>query len=165
MFRRELLERVDWECRPVSHQTHRPMNHDHAVSLVAFADGARVELREPLARYRQHGANAAGDPSVRGASAIGVALSVGAEQFRAQAEIARAYGAYAQAPAGGREDVGAYFEALAARCERRAAAYAPRRGRRLAALASAAARGDYRSRSRGRFGALALVKDVVSLAV
>jgi glycosyltransferase involved in cell wall biosynthesis len=162
VFRRSLLERdIDWRGRPVSHQTLRPMNHDHVVSLLAFAHCRRVELRDVLARYRQHDRNAAGDPSERGLDTVRVAMNVGAEQFTRLGEIAVRYGAFA---AHGDPRVHDYFDRVAARCRRRAAIY--ERGTRLGALqalASAARKGVYQSRANGSFGPFALAKDVVAV--
>jgi glycosyltransferase involved in cell wall biosynthesis len=155
MFRRGLLGEIDFPARPDSHQILRQMNHDHAVSLHAFAAHRRVELAEPLAHYRQHDRNVAGDPTVRGLEAVRTALRIGREQYEALPALARGYGGFT----GAQE----YFEALARRCERRARAYAP--GARPARLARATINGDYGPRDRGRFGASALAKDVVAVLV
>jgi glycosyltransferase involved in cell wall biosynthesis len=165
MFRRELLERVDWPGRPTSHQTRRQMNHDHVVSLLAFARGTRCELPEVLASYRQHGGNAAGDPTPRGTRAISVAMGVGAEEFGRLGEIMLEQGAYAARTADRPDEVLAYFDSFAARCRRRAAVYeegAPPMIR-VRRLAGAAARGDYRPRTRAAFGPLALARDAVDV--
>jgi Glycosyl transferase family 2 len=165
LFRRHLLARVDWEARPASHQTYRQMNHDHAVSLVAFACGVRSELRDPLACYRQHDSNSAGDPSARGAEAITLAMRVGAAQFLDLARVMLEQGGFAAAASDRPEQVAGYFERFAARCRRRAAIYERElhAGARASHLGRAALRGDYRARSRGGFGQLALCRDLLEL--
>ena len=165
-FRRSLLDAVDWDGRPLSHQTQRPVNHDHAVSLAAFARGTRVELADDLARYRQHGQNAAGAPRERGLDLLRVAMRVGEEEFSTLADRARGYGAYAAAVPGAAPGTAAYFGALEERCRRRAALYRAGVGpiRRLGAIGGAARGGVYRPRPRGGFGALALGKDVAAVA-
>jgi glycosyltransferase involved in cell wall biosynthesis len=166
VFRRSLLDAVDWERRPVSHQTQRPVNHDHAVSLAAFVRGTRVELADDLARYRQHGQNAAGAPRERGLDLLRVAMRVGEEEFSTLADRARGYGAYAAAVPGAAPQTAAYFADLEERCRRRAALYRAGVGplRRLGAIGGAARGGVYRARPRGGFGALALGKDVAAVA-
>jgi len=164
--RRHLLDDLDWAARPISHQTGRPANHDHVVSLRAFASGRRLHLREALARYRQHGSNAAGDPSPRGVDVLRVAFAVGAEQFRALATIAGGYGEFLRATPGVHPGAADYFGALSRRCERRAAVYeAPGPRARLRSLAAAARRGVYAPRAVGSFGVLALAKDAVDIAL
>ena len=74
VFRRKLLAGGNFDARPRSHQTLRAMNHDHVVSLVAFATCRRVELSETLAHYRQHSANAAGDPTPSGRAVASAAV-------------------------------------------------------------------------------------------
>ncbi|MFC5065111.1 glycosyltransferase [Actinomycetospora atypica] len=175
VFRRELLEDLPhnpldelmWQIRPNSHQTLRAMNHDHLVSLIAFARGRRCELAEELALYRQHGANVAGAPTVRGAAAWWGALSVGADQFAVRATTAREYGTWLESVGAGG---GWYFERLARRWERRADAYREVDG---AALSARVTRGlgvlarratgshDYASTRSGGMGAAALAKDAL----
>ncbi|MDL5159548.1 glycosyltransferase [Actinomycetospora termitidis] len=180
VFRRSLLDglrhgrgldRAAWETRPNSHQTLRRMNHDHVVSLVAFARGRRCELAEELALYRQHGANAAGAPTVRGAAAWWGALSIGADEFAVRAAAARGYGIWLQSAGIGS---GAYFERLARRWERRAETYRDTDGaalpvrvtRGLGALARrATGHHDYTSTDRGGMGAAALAKDALATVI
>lgn len=166
VFRRELLDDVDWVHRPPSHQTSRPMHHDHVVSLRAFAD-RRVELQTPLARYRQHGGNAAGDPSQHGLAVLQTALRVGGREYGDLAAYADAYGAWLRAAAGEPDAIDAYFGALAERCRRRAALYDPAAGRarRVRMLSASARRGDYGPKARGGFGRLAGCKDLAAIAV
>jgi hypothetical protein len=166
VFRRELSQDVDWPARPVSHQTSRPMNHDHVVSLRAFATGRRVELATPLARYRQHGGNAAGDPSTHGVASLRTALSVGGAQFRRLATLATTYGDFLGTLDRADPRTPAYFSRTALRCERRAAVYeAAGRLARARTLPSAVRRGVYRPRGVGGFGSLALAKDLTAIAL
>lgn len=189
VFRRSLLDGLDdaaWAARPVSHQTGRAVNHDHVVSLLAFARGRRCELADDLARYRQHGANVAGAPTVRGSAAWVGALAVGSAQFADRAAAARGYGAWLADPAPGAwgdpagpaadwaVPAGRYFERVARRWERRAETYRALADRAmparvvggLGALARrASGSGDYASRASGGMGAAALAKDALVTVV
>ena len=167
VFRRGLLDGVSWEDRPPSHQTTRPMNHDHVISLRAFAGGRRAELNASLARYRQHGSNAAGDPSDRGLDVLRTALRVGGREFSDLAGYADAYGRWARTAVDRPNDVDAYFGALAERCVRRAALYDRAVGRigRMRLATAAARRGVYRPKTSGGFGALAGCKDLAAIAI
>ena len=167
VFRRELLDGASFDDRPPSHQTTRPMNHDHVVSLHAFAAGRRVELNASLARYRQHESNAAGDPSDRGLDVFRTAMRVGGREFSDLAGYADAYGRWARTAADEPIAVDAYFEDLAERCRRRAALYDRAIGRagRIRLLAAAARRGDYGPKTRGGFGAPAGCKDLAAIVI
>jgi hypothetical protein len=166
VFRRTLLDDAAWDRRPASHQTGRPMNHDHVVSLRAFATGPRVELAAPLACYRQHGGNAAGDPSSRGTAALRMAMCVGGPQFRRLAEVADAYGGYLIGLDGIDPAAPAYFLGVAQRCRRRAAVYGVGgRAGRLRSLTGAAGGRVYRRRAAGGFGSLALAKDLTAITL
>jgi hypothetical protein len=166
VFRRRLLDGLAWEARPRSHQTGRPINHDHAVALRAFASGRSGRLGDPLARYRQHDANVAGDPTTHGLASLRVAMGVGAAQFLQLAERARGYGEYVAGMPGAHPGAAAYFDALARRCERRAAVYQARGVAALAgSLAGSLRRRVYAPRREGGFGPLALAKDAVAIAV
>lgn len=166
VFRRGLLDGIDWGARPLSHMTGRQIIHDHAVALRAFARGRRGRLAEPLARYRQHDANVHGDPTTRGVRSLSVAMGVGAAQFRTLADRARGYGDYACALPGADPGAPGYFEEVARRCERRAAVYeAGGAGGRARSLAGALRGRVYAPRGDGAFGGLALAKDAVAIAV
>jgi glycosyltransferase involved in cell wall biosynthesis len=166
VFRRELLDGIRWGDRPTSHQTGRPVNHDHAVSLRAFAGASRVAIADPLARYRQHGGNAAGAPTVHGAASVRAAMAVGGAQFHRLAVIARGYGDHVAGLDGVAPGAADYFTRLAGRCDLRAASYEPRRAtRRVRRLAGGLRAGVYAPRTRGGFGPLALAKDAVDVGV
>lgn len=166
VFRRHLLDGIDWGARPTSHMTGRPVLHDHAVALRAFAGARRARIAEPLALYRQHDANVHGDPSTRGLGSLRVAMGVGAAEFRLLAERARGYGAYVAGVPGVHPGAAGYFEALALRCERRAAVYEARGlPRRARSLAAALGRRVYAPRDDGAFGRLALAKDAAAIAL
>jgi glycosyltransferase involved in cell wall biosynthesis len=152
MFRRSLVVGARWADRPVSHQTSEPMNHDHVVSLLAFARSRRVQLNDSLANYRQHATNAAGAPTIRGLGIIKASQTVSSSKYHSLAEIARGYGDFV----GGSPEVVQYFEHLVALCEFRASVYegahvldTTRR------LTRATLRGTYRRKKSGGFGGLA----------
>ena len=166
VFRHELLVGARWDDRPLSHQTSRPMNHDHVISLRAFA-GRRAELSASLARYRQHDGNVAGDPSDRGLDLLRTALHVGGREFSDLADYAAAYGRWVRDLVADPAAIDVYFGALAARCRRRAAIYDRAAGRvgRVRLLAASARRGDYGPKGCGGFGTLAGCKDLAAIAV
>jgi glycosyltransferase involved in cell wall biosynthesis len=162
VFRRGLLDEVSWHSRPISHQTGRTMNHDHAVSLVAFAQGRRLELPDVLAEYRQHDANAAGAPRLTRLEGLQLALAVGADEFARLVPVASEYGRYAAAAQGAVPETAHYFERLVARCGLRARAYRRHGAARLRSLGRAASSGVYSARDSGGFGGLALCKDLAA---
>jgi hypothetical protein len=140
----------------------RAMNHDHVVSLRAFASCRRVEMRETLACYRQHGGNAAGDPTPKGLDVLHEALRPRSSEFAQLADIAGEYGSFVRALDGAGDTAARYFDELAARCRLRSivltGAPAPRG---LRSIWTALARGVYCRRSRGGFGGLGLARDMV----
>lgn len=166
VFRSELLARVPFAGRPRSHQTGRAMNHDHVTALRAFTSAPRAQVADCLADYRQHGHNAAGDPTVRGLAAMRRAGAVGGQEYARQAEIAAEQGAWAATLPGAHPRTQEYFGALAERVARRAEVYEGGgpvgRGLRLARASRA---GTYRGRSRGGFGARAVVRDTAAVVI
>jgi glycosyltransferase involved in cell wall biosynthesis len=165
MFRRTLLDSVPFERRPRSHQTLRLMNHDHAVSLRAFANCRRVELSETLALYRQHSTNAAGDPTSTGIQAVAQTLRPRAEEFAELAAIATEYREFLASLHSG-DGALSYFAQLAARCQRRAHIFGGAHFyERLRRVGSAARAGVYEQRSRGGFGYRGLTRDLFVCSV
>jgi glycosyltransferase involved in cell wall biosynthesis len=160
VFRQSLVAGARWADRPVSHQTFEPMNHDHVVSLLAFARSRRVQLTESLANYRQHGSNAAGAPAIRGLANIKASRNVDSSKYHNLADIARGYGAFV----GGSPEVDQYFAHLVALCESRASVYEGAQAldttRRLA---RATRRGTYGRKSSGGFGVLSAGNDLKRL--
>ena len=160
VFRRSLVDGATWAERPISHQTFEPMNHDHVVSLLAFARARRVELKDSLASYRQHGSNAAGAPTIRGLANIKASQDVNSSRYHSLAEIARGYGAFAGGGAAGQQ----YFDRLVQLCNSRAAVYegshVPDTTRRFT---RAAREGVYAAKKAGGFGVLAAGNDVKRL--
>ena len=160
VFRRSLVDGVRWADRPVSHQTFEPMNHDHVVSLIAFAHSRRVQLKDSLASYRQHAGNAAGAPKIRGLATIKASQNVNSGRYHSLAEIAQGYGAFS----GDVRDVQAYYEHLVELCNARASVYEGARALDTTRLfAKAARRGTYASKRAGGFGVLAAGNDLKRL--
>ena len=60
VFRAELMRVGDWRARPRSHYVDGPMHHDEWIYGLARALGRIALIGEPLALYRQHGANVTG---------------------------------------------------------------------------------------------------------
>jgi glycosyltransferase involved in cell wall biosynthesis len=165
MFRASLVRNVPFEERPRSHQTQRPMNHDHMVSLRAFSTCVRVELDEVLALYRQHPSNAAGDPTPSGLAALRQTVGPRAREFLQLASIASEYGSFVSRLSLSR-DAALYFDDLSARCRERAEIYSTSTVKdRFRKTAGAWRRGVYGPKIRGGFGPPALIRDAaLSLA-
>lgn len=164
VFSRSLLEDVPWDRRPRSHQYEAPTSHDHSVALLAFGTARRVELEPALARYRQHGGNAAGAPKLRGIGKVRFAFALPATQFRDLADIAGEYAEYFRTVERPAREAEAYFRQAQARCLRRFAlrqpGTLPERTRRLL---HSVFHGDFKPRERGGFGLRGFSRDLVEL--
>jgi glycosyltransferase involved in cell wall biosynthesis len=161
LFRRDILARIDWEHRPISHQSGVLMGPDHAVSLVSFASARRAFVSEPLALYRQHSRNLAGAPR---ALALRDSMRIGLEEYRADAGYARGYLEFLARCGLATSDVVDYYEALIARCDRRADVYEPGRlSSRIRNFEGALLNGVYGSPEKGRFRLAALAKDLTDV--
>lgn len=161
LLRRDVLKTIEWEHRPLSHQSGVPMGPDHALSLVTFASAKRALLSEPLAFYRQHSRNLAGAPralSLRGS------MKIGLDEYRADATCARNYLEFLRRCGVSGPEAVRYFEALITRCDRRADIYEPGGfSRRLRSFVSAVLGDVYGSREKGRFRIAALAKDLAEV--
>jgi glycosyltransferase involved in cell wall biosynthesis len=163
LFRRKILSTINWQNRPRSHQTGNLGNHDHALSVVAFATARRVEISQPLALYRQHSKNSAGAPAVDG---VRQSIHIGLRQYRALADYAREYERFVEQCGVSSQRVDDYYEVVAQRCDRRADIYASRgllQG--VGRLGNAAVRGVYGSRRTGRFRPAAFAKDATDVVL
>jgi glycosyltransferase involved in cell wall biosynthesis len=164
-FRRSVAEGIDFAARPISHQTHRAMNHDHVISLAAFVGCRRVELSPVLASYRQHESNAAGDPSVRGRKAIHFALQVGTAEYEALADITDAYAVFVASLTNAVPGSAEFFQRCAERIRRRGELYAAQaRSQRVRSLVANIGKHDYGHRKNGQLSLLALARDAVQVA-
>lgn len=161
LLRRAILTTIDWEHRPLSHQSGVQMGPDHALSLVCFASAKRAFVSDSLAFYRQHSHNLAGAPH---ALSLRNSMRIGLDEYRADAAFARSYLAFLSRCGLSSPEVVSYYDALIARCDRRAVIYEPRRvSTRLRSLAVAVRSGVYGSRDKGRFRPAALAKDLVDV--
>jgi glycosyltransferase involved in cell wall biosynthesis len=161
LARREVLESIDWEHRPLSHQSGVPMGPDHALSLVAFASAKRALISEPLALYRQHSRNLAGAPR---ALSLRDSMKIGLGEYRADANYARHYLEFLTRCGFSSPEITKYYEALITRCDRRAAIYEPRGfPPRLRSFCAAVLGGVYGSPEKGRFRPAALAKDLTDV--
>jgi glycosyltransferase involved in cell wall biosynthesis len=172
VFRRWLCDCDSWWAQSADpNSADEPMAHDQWYFVLASALGTIVNIEAPLVRYRQHGANVFGWAKAKrtlGARLLAKIASAtwlyqrrlhSAEQSaiildQASSSLPKPYDRHA------REGAVAYRK-LADMCAKRAGIHAGRtifdRARSFAALASA---GGYGSDPR-RFGARALVMDVV----
>jgi glycosyltransferase involved in cell wall biosynthesis len=166
-----LVRLADPIRRPPSHYlADAPMHHDEWLYALGGALGAVAFVAEPLALYRQHGANVTGVPGGR-ASRVREALTTGWSYYARRRDQARDLRALFDRLATSLDDAwlarraaaaARSFDELARRLDRRLAVYEPdlprmRRVRRLARLARA---GDYR-----RLGAGALARDALMIAL
>lgn len=168
VFRRELLNEVDWDARPCSHQHQhkRLLPHDTAVALIAFAFHSRVQLSETLACYRQHDSNAAGDPSVTGLARIPAALRVSADNYAWLAGCADEYGHYLSLISEGGAPADAFFKTAAERVRLRAKLRNDKSVPvRLRSLMESARKGNYRAKDNGGFGFPAFLNDSLALCL
>jgi len=162
VFRRRLLDGIDVSTRPVSHQTLRPMNHDHLVSLTAFASARRIELADSLASYRQHDNNVAGDPTARGVAAIREAMQTRAEDYAILADITLGYADFVGSLPRAVPGAEALFVRCAERIRRRSELYrAASPIERARRLTDGLAHRDYGRRTNGHLSALAFARDTV----
>jgi hypothetical protein len=137
------------------------MGPDHAVSLITFATGKRALISEPLAFYRQHSRNLAGAPR---SLALRDSMRIGLEEYRADANSARAYLEFLTRCGLQSRDLKDYFEALIVRCNERADIYEKERfSSRVHHLGRAVRSGVYGSRDKGRYRMAALAKDTVEV--
>jgi glycosyltransferase involved in cell wall biosynthesis len=163
LFRRNILSTINWINRPRSHQTGRPGNHDHTLSVVAFATERRVEISKPLALYRQHSRHSAGAPPVDG---VRQSIQIGLREYRALADYAREYERFVELCGVSSQSVNDYYEVVAKRCDLRADIYASTgflQG--LGRLGIAAVEGAYGSRRSGRFRPAAFAKDATEVGL
>jgi len=162
VFRRQLMDELDWASRPLSHQHRYQLPHDHAVWLWAFACHRRVELRDSLALYRQHTHNLAGAPPAADVGYLKAALGATAEQYERLAERLTGYATWLEGA--GQAAAGDYFRQMAERARMRGRVRdGPGSAARWAGLATALRRDAYASRDRGGFGARALANDALSV--
>ena len=171
VFDARLLELADPSRRPPSHYlAGAAMHHDEWMYALGRAIGTVAFIAEPLALYRQHGANVAGAPAGAG-SRVREALTTGWTYYSRRRDQARELGALFDGLAATARDpelarraanASGSLEELAKRLERRLAVYEPgvarrRRARRLVHLARG---GDY-----ARLGAGALARDALMIAL
>lgn len=176
VFSARLLS-ADWSVRPRSHYLADAMiHHDEWIYLLAHVGASIAFIDQPLALYRQHGANAVGAPGGRLAHRIGELRGAGWSYYRTRMrqsyESADLFARLAAAEEDGRlrARYGAgerYYRTLATSLEWRLAVYAPDAGAgaRIRALSGLVAGSAYRGRGHGGFGPKAFVKDAAAAFV
>lgn len=172
VFRRDILDQIDWNSRPKSHQTERLVGHDEAVALIAFALHSRVQLNEPLAYYRQHDSNSIGDQSVTGRGRVSAVLKYSAdlkfsaESYARRASRAEGYARYISLIAENSSPAVDLFRAAAERARLREEL---RNGKtfhvRLRFLLESIRKGNYRAEDNGGFGFQAFANDSLALCL
>lgn len=166
VFRRELLSEIYWDARPHSHQHTRLLPHDETLALVAFAFHSRVEISEPLALYRQHGSNSAGDQTVSGLFRISAALKYSADSYARLANCAEEYACYLSQMSQDQGSAGSFFQDAADRARLREKL---RNGQdltvRLKAMGKSVWKGNYRAVPNGGFGFPAFLNDSFALSI
>lgn len=162
VFRRQVLDAIDWDGRPNSHQHKRQvlMAHDQAVALICFAFYARVQLSDSLAFYRQHSNNAQGDSTVKGLAKMSTALTTSGADYARAASNADSFADYLVSVSEEAQSAAAYYRYLAKRVQlRERLRTCDSTGVRLAALVSSVALGNYLGKDRGGFGLPAFAND------
>jgi hypothetical protein len=159
VFRRSLLDLLDWERRPPSHEAGRPLLHDEWIYGLARVAGKIVFLDQSLCLYRQHASNVEGAPDRTLRQRAQLIASIGADYYTRRARQAEAWASLLQDVAPGEA---ASYSRLAETLRVRAAVYSDRR--RSRALLRAVHAGVYRSRSREGFGVRGLARDAVLIA-
>jgi hypothetical protein len=167
LFRKEILNQIDWDNRPFSHQHLRAMGHDHAVGLTAFAFHSKVQLSESLAYYRQHDSNTQGDSRVTGLDKqVTTALKTSAEDYARLASRAEGYAHYLSLLSEPGAPEVQFFQAAAERARLRERI---RNGKpfpaRLRSLIESIGKGNYESKDNGGFGFPAFLNDSVALCL
>jgi hypothetical protein len=175
LFRKTLLETVaaHADARPHEASGH-PMDHDDWLYHLSGALGTTVFLAEDLVLYRQHGGSYMGAPGGDIGEQVERGLRLAADDFRRQAAMFRERQAFwlklTSAPASPAVQVEAKHAAawcahLASLQDARATIRDDGRGRprRVLGMIGMAARGGYRSRTKGGLGARALAADALSL--
>lgn len=167
VFRREILNNIDWENRPLSHQHWRAMGHDHVVGLTAFSFHSRVQLSESLACHRQHGSNTQGDPSITGLNRqISTALNTSADDYARLASRAEGYAHYLSLVSEPDAPAVRFFQFAAERARLRERI---RNGKsfpiRLQSLMDSARKRNYIPKDNGGFGFPAFLNDSLALCL
>jgi hypothetical protein len=176
LFDAKLLAVADWRRRPRSHFLEDGMvYHDEWIHVLAQVCGRIAFLPDTLCLYRQHGVNVTGAPGPRLADASRHALSVGLEYYRNRAAQSREWSELFASLAASSTDAderrryergAAEFGRLARSLELRLLAYEPgARASRLAGVVRILGSGGYGRRSRGGFGARALARDALMVAL
>jgi len=168
LFRAELLQSVRWEDRPSDrHFVDGRLAHDEVMSLLAFATCRRLEVRHALASYRQHERNVDGAPKVRSSlERARVALSIEPTAYSYKAALAERYARFLAACDPRNTQVIDYFSMIETRCRRRSKIHqSPSRPSGVRNLLVACCKGDFGRRSRGSFGGVALLRDLVALGL
>jgi glycosyltransferase involved in cell wall biosynthesis len=160
VFRRALLDMLEWGDRPPPHEPGRVLLHDEWVYGLARVAGKIVFLDESLCLYRQHARNVEGAPDRGLTRQAELALSLGGDYYLRRAEQGEAWAALLRGLAPGEA---ASYQRLARNLRARASVYSDRR--RLRALVRAARAGAYRGRDREGFGLRGLTRDAVLIAL
>jgi len=160
VFRRALLDVLDWSARPPAHEAGRELLHDEWIYGVARVAGRIAFIGEALCLYRQHELNIEGAPQRDLRRRLGEALTVGRDYYANRATQASAWASLLEAAAPAES---ASFRRLAAALSARSSVYRARGGYR--ALMRAARAGVYRSRRREGFGLRGFLRDVLLVSL
>jgi glycosyltransferase involved in cell wall biosynthesis len=161
---------IPWRVRPGSHRTEGMVNHDEWIHMLSRVVGSTAWIAEPLALYRQHGANAIGAPAARLGERVRELRRAGGRYYRRRAEQARECVEILDRLSRELDDpflrermtAGARsYRRFAELLDRRVVLYDARvrRPARVRALASLVAADAYRSHDGDGLGRRALVKD------
>jgi glycosyltransferase involved in cell wall biosynthesis len=161
---------IPWRVRPGSHRTASMVNHDEWIQMLARVVGPTAWIAEPLALYRQHGANAIGAPAARLGERVRELRRADGSYYRRRVRQARECieifdrlsrelddPSLRERMAAGARSYRRFAELL----DRRVALYEPRARRpaRLRSLVSLIGADAYRSHDDDGLGRRAVVKD------
>jgi glycosyltransferase involved in cell wall biosynthesis len=167
LVRSEFLQSVPWDERPNSIWFDRKIGHDETIALLSFAATRRLEIKDVLVSYRQHGRNSVGIHKANGFfENVRQALGTESAQYSRIAAGVGRYGLFVAACDPQNKKAINYFATYQARCVRRSAFHqSPSRLRRLRRIIVALGKGDYGRKSRGSFGVFAFARDAVALLI
>jgi glycosyltransferase involved in cell wall biosynthesis len=160
VFRRSLLDVLDWGRRPPSHEEGRPLLHDEWVYGLARVVGRIAFLDESLCLYRQHRGNVEGAPERTLRRRAGLTFSLGGQYYERRATQAEAWASLLSELAPGEA---ASYARLARGLRARCAVYRDRRRGR--ALFHAVRAGSYGNRKREGFGLRGLARDATLIVL
>jgi glycosyltransferase involved in cell wall biosynthesis len=167
LIRSECLQLVRWDERPNRIWSDVRIGHDEVVAMLSFVAGRRLEVKDVLVSYRQHGRNNFGTPEPEGFLAhVKHALSTEPALYSEVAAGVENYGRFIAECYPQNKEAIDYFATYQARCLRRSTFHhSPNRLSGMRNIIVALGKGDYGRKAHGSFGALAFARDTAALVL